>query len=366
MGPDCRDHRRRAPLFEAVLRKLLAHSDFNTDELDFLSLPLIHEMVYRLFSLTTPVAMIPALLLSWEKQQIGIMFAQGLLGILVALHAFLLLRWNRRILSPFLMFSVSITLYIVAISRGEQFVLYFGATFTAAFYLLFERRTARYTNIAWIGLNCVLGFVYLPLQESPYFVGSLASTCLFIEVLFTILNRHETRLQRIAVRDPLTSALNRRQMMDDLDHAVAMCNRYGHHASIIMIDVDRFKPINDTFGHQEGDSVLVNLARTLTSRLRCTDRFYRYGGEEFVALVTATTEKQAAFVAASFCEQVRTSRLSSRAAVTISCGVAEVRPGDTAVEWVARGDAALYKAKSNGRDRVEVPELTAAAPRAAT
>jgi diguanylate cyclase (GGDEF)-like protein len=353
-------------MFVAVLRKLLANSEFNNEELNLLSLPLIHEIVYRIFSLTTPLSVIPALLVSWQKQQMGIMFAQGLLGIVVTLHAYFLLRKNHPILSPFMMYSVSIVLYIVAISRGEQFVFYFGSTFTASFYLLFERRLARQTNVAWIALNCLMAFFYLSIEQSPYVVGSIASTSLFIEVLFTILNRHELHLQRIAVRDPLTDALNRRQMMKDLEQAIGMCNRYGDHSSIIMIDVDRFKSINDMFGHQEGDTVLINLARALAGRLRRTDRFYRYGGEEFVAFVTATTQTHAAFVAASFCDQIRNTMLSAKTPVTISCGVAEVRAGDTAIDWLARCDTALYKAKMNGRDRVEGADPTDGAPALAT
>jgi diguanylate cyclase (GGDEF)-like protein len=126
-----------------------------------------------------------------------------------------------------------------------------------------------------------------------------------------------------------------------------------------MIDVDRFKSINDTFGHQEGDVVLVNLSRVLGKRLRCTDRFYRYGGEEFVAFLTATTRAGTAFVATSLCQQIRTAALSTKTAVTISCGVAEVQPGEAALDWLARCDTALYKAKSSGRDRVEIAEPVA-------
>jgi len=347
---------RQLPRVTRFFQRLLASSKFKDDELRFFPLPIIHEIVYRLFSITTPFALIPAFFVSLQKQQFLIMAAQGVLGIVVILHAWLLLKRNYRILSPFMMFSISIALYILAIVRGEHFVLYFGSAFTSAFYLLFERRFARYMNTGWTLLNCGLATAIFPLEQAAYFLGNLISTGIFIEVLFMILMRHEKYLERLAERDPLTNACNRRRMMLDLDEAVSIQSRYHWPASIIIIDIDKFKIINDTFGHQEGDTVLKNLAIKTTASLRTTDRFYRYGGEEFVAFLTSTDLKQAMLVATSLCEMVRNTALSTKTPVTISCGVAEVRKGETITDWIERGDAALYKAKHTGRDRVEVEE----------
>jgi diguanylate cyclase len=344
------------PYLQKSLRYLLASSKFKQKDLDFLSLPLIHEIVYRLFSLTTPFSLIPAVIVSWQKQQTAVMVIQGVLAVVVILHAWLLLKKNYRLLSPLMMFSVSIALYVLAISRGEHFALYFGSAFTGAFYLLFERRMARNVNAAWVLLNIALATSVFPLEQAAYFVGNLASTGLFVEILFMILIRHERHLERLAERDPLTNAYNRRRMMEDLERAVEMRHRYHSLASIIIIDVDKFKLINDTFGHQEGDVVLKNLAGKAEARLRRTDRFYRYGGEEFVAFLAATDLSQAALVATSLCELTRTAALSTKTVTTISCGVAEVRKGDTVDDWIARGDAAMYRAKNGGRDRVELEE----------
>jgi diguanylate cyclase len=344
------------PYLQKYLRYLLASSKYNREDLNFVSLPLIHEIVYRLFSLTTPLSLIPAFFVSWQKQQTVVMAVQGVLAIVVTLHAWLLLKKNYRVLSPLMMFSVSNAQYVLAISRGEHFALHFGSAFTGAFYLLFERRSARKINILWVLLNIGLAVSVFPLEQAAYFVGNLATTGLFVEVLFMILSRHERHLERLAECDPLTSAYNRRRMMEDLELAVAMRYRYHSPASIIVIDVDKFKVVNDTFGHQEGDVVLKNLASKAATRLRNTDRFYRYGGEEFVAFLAATDVNQAALVATSLCELIRTATLSTKTTTTISCGVAEVRDGDTVNDWIARGDAALYRAKNNGRDRIELDE----------
>jgi diguanylate cyclase (GGDEF)-like protein len=350
------------PYLFKFLRALLKSSKYNREELNFLSLPLIREVVYRLFSITTPFALIPAALVSWKMQQWLVMGVQAVIAVVVILHAWLLLKRNYRLLSPFMMFSVSIALYILAVSRGEEYALFWASSFTGAFYLLFERQQARYINAGWVALSCVLTASVFPLEPTANLIGSLATTGLFIEFLFVILNRNERHLEELAERDPLTNALNRRRMMEDLEEAVTMRGRYQWPASIVIIDVDRFKMINDTFGHQEGDTVLRNLATRTLSRLRTTDRFYRYGGEEFVAFLTSTDVRQAAVVANSLCELIRTHALSSKTPTTISCGVAEVRPGDTVADWIARGDAALYRAKNNGRDRVEIEDCAPANP----
>lgn len=244
---------RAQPYFQKFLRYLLASSKFSRQELNFVSLPLIREIVYRVFSIITPFSLIPATLVSWKMQQWLVMGVQAVIGIVVVLHAWLLLKRNYRLLSPFMMFSVSIALYILAVSRGEQYALFWASAFTGAFYLLFERKQARYMNAAWVVLSCILTASVFPPEPTANLVGSLATTALFIEFLFVILNRNERHLEALAERDPLTNAYNRRKMMDDLEDAVTMRGRYQWPASIVIIDVDRFKLINDTFGHQEGD-----------------------------------------------------------------------------------------------------------------
>ncbi len=355
-----------APIVEKLMymqrlfRLLLKSRNFSREELDFLSLPVIHELVYRIFSIVTPFSLIPAFYISLQRQQFSMLACQCVLGVIVILHAVLLLKKNYRILPPFMMFSVSMVLYILAIVRGEHFAMYWAQAFIVAFYLLFKRRTARNMNIGAFFLNSALSLAVFPVEQSLYFIGSLATTGILIEVLFGILNRHEKYLQRMATRDPLTGAFNRRRMIEDLEQALAMWDRYSEPpASIIMIDVDHFKTINDTFGHQEGDTVLINLVTTLSMRLRRTDKLYRYGGEEFLVLLAGTPLPQAAYVAEIFCEQTRAMSPSSKTGVTISCGVASARANEKISDWLARCDAALYQAKTKGRDRIELSDADA-------
>src|SRR5688572_7449087 len=162
--------------------------------------------------------------------------------------------------------------------------------------------------------------------------------------------------QRLATVDGLTSLMNRRAFVAALEQALAVCNRYGHELSLILLDVDHFKHINDRYGHKTGDTVLVELGRHLKSQIRASDIAARWGGEEFVVALTCTAEKGAM----QFAERLRHSieALSvadgggTRVPVTASIGVSCYRAGQSLEAMVDQSDKAMYVAKSNGRNRV--------------
>lgn len=153
--------------------------------------------------------------------------------------------------------------------------------------------------------------------------------------------------------DPLTGLANRRSFADDADHELARADRYDRALSLVMLDLDHFKRVNDEHGHQVGDAVLEGVAAVLAASLRPTDTAYRYGGEEIVVLLPETHLEDAATVA----ERMRTAVAGRRIAgcrVTASFGVVEHRRAETLDDLVSRADTALYEAKVGGRDRVVV------------
>jgi len=170
---------------------------------------------------------------------------------------------------------------------------------------------------------------------------------------------HE-RLQEQAIRDPLTGLFNRRYLDETLDHELARAKRDGYALSLAMIDVDHFKTINDTYGHQAGDEVLKAIGALLLSQAREGDLACRYGGEEFV-LVTPRMPLAAALERA---EQWRASFAALKIhhgelelSVTFSVGVATYPDhGATADSLLISADQALYRAKALGRNRVEVAQ----------
>jgi len=164
------------------------------------------------------------------------------------------------------------------------------------------------------------------------------------------------RLAEQAMTDELTGLANRRHGAHELERAVALAVRHGHDhvLALVRVDVDRFKAINDTHGHQAGDEVLAEVARRLAGAVRSGDELARWGGDEFVAILPAT-DRAGALAAA---ERMRVAVAAAPVAVagveltvTISAGWAHW-VGDTPDDLLARADRALYEAKDRGRDTV--------------
>ena len=157
-----------------------------------------------------------------------------------------------------------------------------------------------------------------------------------------------------ATTDPLTGVSNRRHFEQALAAQISQTRRYGEPLSMLIADIDQFKMINDHFGHQLGDLVIVELARLLKANLRKADLLARWGGDEFVVMLPHTPAEEAWQLA----EQLRLSMAVHVFPVvpqlTGSFGVAELQPGETAEQWFARVDSVLYAAKAAGRNQVKL------------
>ncbi|MBB5048164.1 diguanylate cyclase (GGDEF)-like protein/hemerythrin-like metal-binding protein/PAS domain S-box-containing protein [Rhodopseudomonas rhenobacensis] len=158
--------------------------------------------------------------------------------------------------------------------------------------------------------------------------------------------------QRLAHADPLTGIANRRLLIDRLDSEVARAARCGEALSVLYVDIDYFKSINDTFGHAAGDSVLVELAATMKGLVRQTDLVARMGGEEFVVLLLNTEQSAALRAADHLREAIARCRFAPiTRPVTVSVGVAGHQAGEDAAQLLARADHALLQAKRSGRNQ---------------
>jgi diguanylate cyclase (GGDEF)-like protein/PAS domain S-box-containing protein len=168
------------------------------------------------------------------------------------------------------------------------------------------------------------------------------------------LSEANRKLEELAARDPLTGLLNRRSFGERLQQEVSRGRRHDAALSALILDVDHFKRINDSQGHQAGDDVLRQLASIIVQAVRDSDVVARHGGEEFVVLAPETPRAGALAVA----ERIRRVTALARdrcwqGSVTLSIGIAELkRPPDTAESLLARADGAMYQAKRGGRDRI--------------
>jgi len=160
-------------------------------------------------------------------------------------------------------------------------------------------------------------------------------------------------LKFLAEIDTLTGVYNRRKIEEILESEIERSRRYGNPLSLILIDIDNFKELNDTYGHQTGDRVLKEVARVIRENLRRTDYLGRLGGEEFLVVLPETTPEKARLVAERIRKDIE--NLDLRVGkLTISAGVTGLKKGDTMESLMNRVDRAMYLAKERGKNRTEI------------
>ncbi len=158
-----------------------------------------------------------------------------------------------------------------------------------------------------------------------------------------------------AHKDALTGVYNRSTLEDTLTREIKLAHRYQRPLAMIILDIDHFKSVNDQHGHATGDEVIKTIARCTGNCIRSTDILFRYGGEEFVALLSNTDLKGASLLAERIREAVAGKTIccgDTELNVTVSLGVAELAEGEKQAQFFARADQALYQAKNAGRNRV--------------
>jgi diguanylate cyclase (GGDEF)-like protein/PAS domain S-box-containing protein len=170
-------------------------------------------------------------------------------------------------------------------------------------------------------------------------------------------------LERLATTDGLTGLWNRRELDERVRREIDRADRYGDVLSLVLFDIDHFKDVNDRFGHLAGDLVLVELGRRVAALLRSCDGVGRWGGEEFLVLLPRCTAGQAHQMAERLRRRVEAEPFGVVGRVTISSGVVQRRPLESAEAWFHRLDQVLYRAKELGRNRVELEPEPGAEPR---
>lgn len=167
------------------------------------------------------------------------------------------------------------------------------------------------------------------------------------------LQRLNVVLENQATTDALTGVCNRRKFLESLQEKIQEAKRYSIPLALIFFDMDHFKSVNDTYGHEAGDNVLRELSSLVSGMIRQTDVFARFGGEEFVILVHNNDVRKGCELAEKIRTGVESHSFPMMGVVTCSFGVAHFSPDDTAETFIKRADDAMYRAKQAGRNRVE-------------
>jgi len=265
---------------------------------------------------------------------------------------------------------IPLILLLVPIAVGTAVSLkvqgFFGALWAYPTVLLFtfglSRRMAYVGSILLLLIISALVYHYIGFAYTIRFFVTLTLTIVLANIVLSIIVDLHRRLLDQALVDPLTGVFNRRYMERCLSDAIERLRRNSAPTSLLLIDVDRFKSINDQYGHATGDSVLRGIVSLIQKRSRKLDLLFRIGGEEFMLLLPGTREAAAALVAEDLRASTAESRLLEDWQVTLSIGVAELRPGESPDSWMKHADDALYGAKKAGRNRVVCAGLSRPQP----
>jgi diguanylate cyclase (GGDEF)-like protein len=187
-------------------------------------------------------------------------------------------------------------------------------------------------------------------------VGNYVIIMAFVYLYYRQLEKAEEysqKLEALVIRDSMTNLFNHAFVVTRLSEEVARVARRYSALSVIMLDIDFFKKVNDTYGHLFGDEVIKQIAQTLHSNCRAIDTVARYGGEEFLIILPDTSSKMAVIIANRLLNLVQGLHFDNQITVTLSAGIAQYEVGDTASGIIEKADSHLYEAKLAGRNQIK-------------
>ncbi len=222
-----------------------------------------------------------------------------------------------------------------------------------AFYFMLPENQARVANVVFLCIILPQAWGILDQAFMTRFAVTILGVSAFSAMFLRVITAQEKILIMQAVTDPLTGLLNRKTLEDKFEEIISQNHRTGTPMTLLTLDLDNFKQVNDKRGHHTGDKVLRGVAEFLQKRIyRRTDRIFRIGGEEFLVFLYNTNTADGMEVAEELCSGLESTPLLPDQPVTVSIGVATLRPDDEWTDWMKRCDENLYKAKEGGRNMV--------------
>jgi len=229
---------------------------------------------------------------------------------------------------------------------------YWAFLAVVAFYLILTERIAWIINTLFVLIMMPVSWGVIAPEIFVRFAIMLVVTSAFAAIFIRIINDQHSLLVKHAVTDPMTGVYNRSLLQASLERAIHQYQRKGIQMSIIIMDIDNFKLINDEFGHDQGDRVIKSIGKLLLKSFRSTDKIFRLGGEEFLILALDTNMQKAYDIAEKLRADIEGKSLIAEKRVTVSIGVSEVQKDQSWGQWMKHCDENLYRAKSKGRNIV--------------
>lgn len=275
-------------------------------------------------------------------------------GIVVSMFLFFVFTFKtRKAEIAKLVFAILVTCVIILIIvlRGQSHIYWIYPAIIAIYYILPEKAAV---TICVFAISIILFVLFPSVNVIEFFtiMMTFILTLLFTYVIFSNYNKTNERLALLATIDPLTSCGNRRALDTSLQAILSAQKRESKTVSLILLDLDHFKKINDNHSHSVGDQVLIDLVQLMNKHTRALDTIFRYGGEEFIIAPLALDLSSATQMAEKLRVLIEKYRFVNNIQATVSIGVAQYRTEESAEAWISRADAALYKAKNSGRNQV--------------
>lgn len=292
-----------------------------------------------------PFAVLRFMERQWTAAIIDTVIVSGFLALGIYVYRTRRVRLASIALSVLCIGGVIATVYLI----GPHQIYWAYPALMAVFYLIRPRVAIVLAVFMMVALLPAL----LPVSDTHItttIIITILVTSAFAFAFALITNRQRDQLLHLATKDSLTGAGNRRALDSKLTELVNSYQRNQEASSIILLDLDHFKKVNDIHGHAAGDRILKSLTEIINLRIRITDSLYRIGGEEFVVVLDGQDLHRAAHLAEQLRTLVDANELVPDQTVTISLGVAELKDGEGPNDWLHRADEALYRAKDAGRN----------------
>jgi len=259
-----------------------------------------------------------------------------------------------------------ITLFIFFISfvylnQNEQFGLVWTPFFPIFSIVLLGVKKGSIVSFIYFSIVFTLAYAGIDTWENGEwsaisFLRLVISSLVLFAVIVTLeiaLNNSYTKLEQLSTTDPLTKLYNRRKINHILEKEIHKAKRYKTQISLILFDIDDFKKINDTFGHDSGDNVLKQLSKSVSTQLRDTDSMARWGGEEFLIVIPMLGVHETSMIAEKLRVTIESIQCENMIHLSCSFGIAEFDAINDSIEsFINKADLAMYKAKANGKNCV--------------
>lgn len=310
------------------------------------------EKVLLSLSLLATFTILPFMFLRWSDGDIALAILDGIIA-LTALVFFIFIYTTRQVatalksFSAFLTLATLTTIYI----KGESQVLWAFPSIIAIFYLM-PLKWAKITSAILILAIPTVLYSKVDLISLFTIFATTGLTASLSFVIFRSYHDKQNELLQLASIDSLTLSGNRRALDLKLTEVIASQQREAYKMCLILIDLDKFKEINDLHGHAVGDQILKSVCDLFTKHIRVLDSLYRYGGDEFIIVPLNMNIKTARKIGEKLREIIEQFEFVNNIKLTLSIGVAEYKSHDTPESWISRADSALYHVKENGRNNV--------------